>query len=208
LAALEDGGLAENTVVVLMADHGEYLGSHHLLYKGIWPWEPLMRVPFIWRAPDGAALPEGSEQVVSLLDFAPTVLDYAGVDPEVLNMRKPPHSENGPKSEWPGLPGRSLRSLIDTGDPLGERPAICEYDEDWKSARMVRRRTIVTGRWKLSIFPKLGDGLLIDLQEDPDETRNLWDNPSYAEVQADLTARLLEELTWSDRLTGPRICGA
>jgi arylsulfatase A-like enzyme len=73
---------------------------------------------------------------------------------------------------------------------------------------MVRRRTIVTGRWKLSIFPKLGDGLLIDLQEDPDETRNLWDNPSYAEVQADLTARLLEELTWSDRLTGPRICGA
>jgi arylsulfatase A-like enzyme len=167
-----------------------------------------MRVPFIWRAPDGAALPEGSEQVVSLLDFAPTVLDYAGVDPEVLNMRKPPHSENGPKSEWPGLPGRSLRSLIDTGDPLDERPAICEYDEDWKSARMVRRRTIVTGRWKLSIFPKLGDGLLIDLQEDPDETRNLWDNPSYAEVQADLTARLLEELTWSDRFTGPRICGA
>ncbi|MGC9350238.1 MAG: sulfatase/phosphatase domain-containing protein, partial [Anaerolineae bacterium] len=177
-------------------------------YKGIWPWESLMRVPFVWRAPDGVASPEGSQQVVSLLDFAPTVLDYAGVDPEVLNMRKPADSDAGPKSEWPGLPGRSLRSLIDAGIALPQRPAICEYDEDWKSPRMVRRRTIVTKRWKLSVFPKLGDGLLIDLREDPHETRNLWGDADYAGVQSRLTAQLLEELVWSDRLAGPRICGA
>ena len=73
---------------------------------------------------------------------------------------------------------------------------------------MVRRRTLVTDRYKLAVFPRRGDGILIDLQADPYETHNLWDDPAYAAIRADLTAQLLEALVWSDRLTGPRICGA
>jgi arylsulfatase A-like enzyme len=203
MAALRAKRLDERTIVVLMADHGEYLGSHHLLYKHIWPWEELMRVPLIWRVPGAPAVPGGSDQVVSLLDFAPTVLDYGGVDQDVLNMRKP-----AARSDWPGLPGRSLRSTIDSGEPMEPRPAICELDSDWQPGPMQRRRTIVGERYKLTVYPRMGEGILCDLQEDPHETRNLWSDPAYAHVKARLSAQLLEELVWSDPLNGPRVCGA
>jgi arylsulfatase A-like enzyme len=203
MAALRYERLDENTVVVLMADHGEYLGSHHLLYKHVWPWEELLRVPFIWRAPGGAAQPTGSDAVASLIDFVPTVLDYAGLDQQAFNQRGPLAP-----GDWPGLPGRSLRPAIDRGVPLAPRPAICELDSDWQPGPMIRRRTIVDGHWKLTVFPRMGEGILHNLAEDPYETRNLWREPSAAAIKAALTARLLEELAWSDPLPGPRICGA
>jgi arylsulfatase A-like enzyme len=201
--ALRACGRDEDTVVVLMADHGEYLGSHHLLYKHLWPWEELLRVPYLWRVPGAPPVASGSAQVVSLLDFAPTVLDYAGIDPDALNMRKP-----AALADWPGLPGRSLRPSLDTGEPLSPRPAICELDMDYQPGSMIRRRTIVDERYKLTVYPRMGGGILCDLREDPRETRNLWDDPGYADVKARLTAQLLEELVWSDPLNGPRICGA
>jgi arylsulfatase A-like enzyme len=224
LDTLRHTGQDDNTVVVLIADHGEYLGSHHLLYKHVWPWEELLRVPFVWRAPseasqpasvvpqpaggvsqppDGVSPSAGSEAVVSLLDFAPTVLDYAGVDQGVLNQRGPEA-----RADWPGLPGRSLRPAIDQGTPLSARPAISELDSDWQPGPMLRRRTIVDGHWKLTVFPQMGEGMLHNLADDPHETHNLWHDPGAASVKADLTTRLLEELIWSDPLPGPRICGA
>jgi arylsulfatase A-like enzyme len=203
MRALRDRGLDGNTIVVLMADHGEYLGSHHLLYKHLWPWEELLRVPFVWRVPGDPAVPGGRDQVVSLLDFAPTVLDYAGIDQDVLNMRKPAAA-----AEWPGLPGRSLRPILDSGKPMPSRPAICELDSDWQPGPMQRRRTIIGDRYKLTVFSRMGEGMLCDLEQDPYETHNLWGDPAYAHVQARLTAQLLEELIWSDPLNGPRICGA
>jgi arylsulfatase A-like enzyme len=201
--ALDDSRLEGNTVVAFLADHGEYLGSHHLLYKHVWPWEELLRVPFVWRAPAGTPQPAGSATVVSLLDFAPTVLDYAGIDPQALNQRGP-----DTPGDWPGLPGCSLRAAIDQGFSLPARPAICELDSDWQPGPMIRRRTIVDGQWKLTTFPRVGEGILHNLADDPCETRNLWHDPGAAQVKAELTARLLEELTWSDPLPGPRICGA
>ena len=203
LDALRTQGLDKDTVVVLMADHGEYLGSHHLLYKAIWPWEELLRVPFIWRAPGGVPAPDGSDVVVSLLDFAPTVLDYAAIDQDVLNMRQP-----AARADWPGLPGRSLLPAIDAATQMAPRPAICELDSDWQVGPMLRRRTIVDGRWKLTVVPPMRDGILCDLEDDPYETRNLWRDPGCAAVKARLTERLLRELIWSDPLNGPRICGA
>jgi hypothetical protein len=73
---------------------------------------------------------------------------------------------------------------------------------------MIRRRTIVDGGWKLTIYPRMGEGILHNLQEDPYETHNLWNDPVASSARSDLTGRLLEELAWSDPLPGPRICGA
>jgi uncharacterized sulfatase len=73
---------------------------------------------------------------------------------------------------------------------------------------MIRRRTIVEGDWKLTLYPRMGEGILHNLAADPHETHNLWHDPGAANVKAELCARLLEELTWSDPLPGPRICGA
>ena len=64
-------------------------------------------------------------------------------------------------------------------------------------------------RYKLTLFVQNGDGLLFDLENDPLELFNLWDNPDYKDIKAELIEELLIELTRSDRLVDqPRICGA
>jgi uncharacterized sulfatase len=73
---------------------------------------------------------------------------------------------------------------------------------------MLRRRTIVDGHWKLTVYPQMGEGILHNLADDPYEVHNLWHDPGAASVKSELTARLLEKLVWSDPLPGPRICGA
>ena len=73
---------------------------------------------------------------------------------------------------------------------------------------MLRRRTIIDEDWKLTVYPQMGEGILHNLAEDPHETHNLWHDARAASVKAELTARLLEELIWSDPLPGPRLCGA
>lgn len=201
---LDKLGLDENTVIVFMSDHGEYLGAHHLLHKSVWPLEELQRVPFVWYVPGGH--PTGRDaSVTSLLDFAPTVLDYAGLDESVLNRRGDCFER---RSDPLGLPGRSLRPVLDKGEGLASKPVLIEYDEDSRAGTMLRMRTLVEDRYKLTLFPRHGEGLLVDLQEDPNETRNLWDDPQHAAARQQMTESLLEELIWRERLDQPRLSGA
>ncbi|MFC5404751.1 sulfatase [Cohnella soli] len=200
---LEQSGLLPHTLIIFMADHGEYLGSHHLLTKGEWPWEEGVRVPYIWRDPQGSqALGRTHGHVVSLLDFVPTVLEYAGIDQREMDTRGFRHSQPL------GLPGRSLYPFLRDGRPLPDLPAYIEYDEDWLPASMCRMRAIVTGQYKLAIFALVHEGILIDLERDPHETRNLWDDPQYQHIRAELTEQLLMELARTGRLDLPRITGA
>lgn len=73
MAALEENGIADNTIVVLSSDHGDLLGSHDAYNKDR-VWEEAIRVPMIYRFPDGWAQGETSAQVASNVDILPTVL--------------------------------------------------------------------------------------------------------------------------------------
>ena len=157
LGALDEAGLAGNTVVVFLSDHGDYLGSHHLLFKGPWPYEPVVRVPLIWRAPGGQ---QGTRvrQPVSHLDFVPTVLDYAGLGQEDFDLR------GGQQAQRAILPGESLRPVIDTGARPQQDGKLMEFDEDGVSQEMCRYRMLITERWKICIYGGFGDGVLYDLE--------------------------------------------
>ena len=202
MAHLKGKDLIDNTIIVFMADHGEYLGTHHLLLKAVWPWEELLRVPFIWKVPDAFASGKGTDHIASLLDFAPTILDYAGIDQDELDFR------GQRQGERLGLPGQSLRGFLSAGELLEKKPAIMEYDEDWHAAPTYRTRTIIDERYKMTIYPNTGGGILSDLGSDPHETKNLWDDPDYATVKAKLMESLLFELVRTDRMDQPRLCGA
>lgn len=197
LKHLEETGRDRNTVFVFMSDHGEYLGSHGLHLKELWPYEELDRIPFIWKSPGGTG-GGASDSVVSMLDFVPTILDYAGLDPEVLDRR----AVKPAKGRF--LSGRSLRPRLDNDGPLPDKPAIIEFDHGPDAGP----RTIVESRWKLTVFPPTGQGLLFDLETDPNETRNLWNVPTCAEEKSRLLLGLLEELAMSDRLDAERISNA
>ena len=202
LSALDEQGGAEDTVVVLMGDHGEYLGSHGLLHKGPWPYEELWRVPFVWRVPGGAPPDRVVHIPVSLLDFAPTIAALAGLGSDW-------HDQRGLVPEKRSdLPGRSLMPLIG-GEKETHQPSIIEYDEDWHAETpLCRLRGIVDGDWKLVMWAGFEEGVLYNLAEDPNEENNRWNDPSAQGEKTALLARLTECLARTDRFDTTRICGA
>jgi len=87
LRSLEENGLKENTIVLFTSDHGEMLGSHHLWNKDR-PYEEAIRVPMIYRHPGKINSKVNKEQVTSLIDIMPTLLDLSGIEiPESIQGR-------------------------------------------------------------------------------------------------------------------------
>ncbi len=199
---LERTGRADTTVIAFIADHGEYLGTHHLVYKGMWPYEELYRVPFIWRVPGGLARGT-SDELVSLLDVAPTVYDLAGID------ERSARDANG---TWCGSPpplaGRSLRGHLTNGATWNDDRAVTVEGCFGGANGAVDVRTIVTDGYTLSVYAPGDDGVLFDLNNDPNERQNLWNDPDARDVRESLVLQLVREMAKSDRRDVPRISGA
>ncbi|NOZ21890.1 MAG: sulfatase-like hydrolase/transferase [Planctomycetes bacterium] len=181
LGALDEMGLAENTIVMLCADHGELLGDHGLLYKGPYHYEGLLRIPMIWRWPKGMAGGGATSGLFSQADIAPTVLDMLGLDP------------------WPEVEGRSQAPAL-RGEARSVRDAVLieYYHGRPRPEDDMRLKTIVTDRWKLTHYVGETFGELYDLANDPGEFVNLFDNPDYRQTRADLTEQLVDLISDSD----------
>ena len=168
VAELRALGLLQNTVIVFTADHGDYLGDHQLLLKGPIHYESLIRVPFIWNDP---ARPAGvTGDLLQSTDIAPTVLARAGVAP------------------FNGIQGRDLFGNSEPRDDVlieeeGQRIYL-GFD------RRVRMRTLVTGRYRLSLYEGATWGELYDRHDDPQETANLWDDTARRDLRAGMVERL------------------
>ncbi len=200
MAALEARGLRENTVVCFLSDHGDLMGDHWLQNKGPFHFEGLVRVPFLWSLP-GRFKQAGTQALASFLDFAPTILDLAGVD--IPEGRVPAEPECA--QQLPAWPGRSIAPLL-----LGEADrvrslALVENDEDYLGLKL---RTLITDRYKLTAYPGQPWGELFDLQEDPTELHNLWNDSAYGGLRQELQLRLLEELVSTDSVLPRRMSHA
>ena len=165
-AALHEFGLADNTVVIFTSDHGEWLGDHGLVLKGPMPYDGLLRVGLVAKGP-GIARDICVRQPVSLVDLAPTLLDFAG-------------------APIPAMHGCSLRSLMAGG--ADERAfAYNEWDVGADRCGMpLRLRTVRTERYRMTIELESGAGELYDFATDPHECMNRFDDPAYREVRAEL----------------------
>ncbi len=159
---LKSKGLYENTVIVYTSDHGEYLGSHHLLLKSGYMYEPLVRVPLIIKYPKNRYAGRVSSVLTSNTDLAPTLLRQAGSTPS------------------PAMRG------IDLAAPT-EGPEFVFAECDRPRQRMVRSR-----RSKLIITSQPDSTLLFDLDNDPIESRNRYGDPAYADEQRRLEEALRE----------------
>lgn len=178
MAALEASGEANNTIVIFTSDHGEYLGDHGLLLKGLAHYDEIIRVPFIWSDPSSSS-GATSQALASTIDLPATVLDRAGLSP------------------FNGFQGRSLMPVLQ-GETDENRSELVVEDENQRTlpglGRTPRERTLVTDRYRMSIFQDQEWGELYDLQQDPNELRNLWDDGNFSRVRSDLTIRLLHRL--------------
>lgn len=173
LEALRASNRFNDTVVVFNADHGDYLGDFNLLLKGAVPLKSITNVPFIWSDPLRPS-PSVNHALACTADLAPTIIERAGL--------KPYWGIQG-KSLLPAFDGARLRDalLIEYQDP-GPRFGF---------AHPAFVRSLVTDRHRITLYKDEPWGELYDLVSDPDETFNMWDEPSQAIVRARLTEQLV-----------------
>ena len=171
---LEEAGLAENTIVVYTSDQGFYLGEHGWFDKRFM-YEESFRTPLLVRFPKEIKAGTKIERLVQNLDFAPTFLDYAGVEvPQEMQ-------------------GISFRELV-SGETNEWRDAVYYTYYEYPSVHMVKRHYgVATERYKLMHFYyDIDEWEMYDLESDPSEMKNIYGDPAYAEVQKMLHKRLTE----------------
>ncbi|MBN2030018.1 sulfatase [bacterium] len=174
LEYLDEEGLNDNTLVVYTSDQGFYLGEHGW-YDKRFMYEESLGMPLVMRYPDQMKSNRVSEKMVLNLDFAPTFLDFAGVEIPVE------------------MQGESLRAIT-SGNGQGEwRDSIYyhyyEYPHGWHNVK--RHYGVRTERYKLiHFYYDIDTWELFDLQRDPNELNNLYDDPDYTDIVNTLKTEL------------------
>ena len=179
---LEDTGQLDNTLIIYTGDQGFMLGEHDYQDKR-WMYEESQRMPFLVRLPGTVAAGQRFDTIVENVDYAPTMLDFAGAEiPDSVQ-------------------GHSFKSLLETGKEA----------DDWKQEAYYRywmhmahhdnpgHLGIRTKTHKLIYYYGCNyDGgyrtppawELYDLANDPHETRNVYSDPDNVELVEELKARL------------------
>lgn len=170
LEALRNAGLEDDTLVVLTSDHGDMDSAHRMEHKTVF-YEEAARVPLIlsFKGRTAAGRVDRTHLVCNGLDLIPTLCDYAGIEP--------------PED----LQGKSLR-------PLAEGKTVDAWREDLLVENQIGYM-VHTGRYKYAFYDSgARREMLLDLQTDPGEMKNLAGDPAYQEILRDLRRRLAEQL--------------
>jgi len=182
---LDEEGLTENTIVIYTSDQGFFLGDHGW-YDKRFMYEESLRMPFIIRYPKEIEPGTVNEDMILNVDFAPTFLDYAGIDiPEQMQ-------------------GASFRPLLNSNLPEGWQTSM--YYRYWMHLAhhyVYAHYGVRTLRYKLIYYyadalgqpgaidePKEPEWELFDLEKDAYEMNNVYNAPEYADVVKELKAEL------------------
>jgi arylsulfatase A-like enzyme len=188
LAALEETGQADNTIVVFTSDHGDYMGDHRMIRKGPHLYEALTRVPLIVRWP-ARIRPKETQALVANIDVLPTLAELAGIpsfsgvegqsfanvllDESVHTHRTAIFMEHGD-------PGIALQEAELSQEQYGR---LCDSASHHLCPEISRGETkgVLLGHWKYCITS--GDvAELYDLDSDPDELVNRAADPAFHDI--------------------------
>jgi len=186
LSRLDELGLAENTIIIYSADHGDFVGAHGMVEKcavGHNVYEDTLRVPLLFRWPGHIKSGTIHHGLVELVDLYPTLLELCTV--------------TQPRQKYP-LAGQSLVRSLTANEPVNREFTV---SENWSQS------TIVTDQYKLGVWQKPADGkhpdfrefgnMLFDLENDPEEMKNIY--AESEEVRGQLETQLVE---WQQRHPG------
>jgi arylsulfatase len=174
LDRLETNGYLDDAVVVFASDHGEMLNNHGHIQK--WTmYDEVTRVPAVVWASDPDRFETGERDgLCQLHDLGPTVLDLADVE----------------VPEW--MQAESLVPALRSDDWSGRETVFAEQSRDAILQETAFMTMVRTERWKLVHFLDEPYGQLFDLEADPGEFENLWDDPDCADIKQELLAELRE----------------
>ena len=152
---LKNKGLYDNTLIVFTSDHGDYMGFHHMLLKGNYMYDPVVKVPLIVKWPGSRHAGTVSQRLVNNIDLAPTFCRAAGLKP-AASMRGHALQDGGPGHTLIFAEARGGRDVM---------------------ARSQTRKLILSSGKNENLF--------FDLEKDPQEMRNLYGSEAYRrEIEA------------------------
>jgi len=162
---LDEINIADNTVVIYTSDQGFFLGEHGWFDKRFM-YEESIRMPLLVRYPNEISAGLINNDIVLNLDIAPTLLDFANVTPPS------------------NIQGQSFRSLLHSVTPYDWRQSMYYHYYAYPNMHNVNMHYgIRTHRFKLiHFYNDIDEWELYDLQQDPDEMKNLYNDPMYAAI--------------------------
>jgi arylsulfatase A-like enzyme len=177
MKTLDELGMADDTIVIYMSDHGDMLGDHGIYEKGPYFYDCLTRVPLIMRWPGKYKAGLKVDALVELVDIAPTLMDAAGLTTPA------------------GMQGKSLTPLL-TGASREHRESIYMeyYNAVAKYTPTPMATCVRTDNFKLAYWQTLSTGELYDLRNDPGEVNNLWGSAQHKDAQAEMMQRLVTRM--------------
>ena len=166
-------GLTENTLVVYTSDQGFFLGDHGWWDKRFM-YEESIRMPLLVRYPKEIKHDLINDNIVLNIDFAPTLLDFAGV---ITSS---------------DMQGKSFRKLLEGRIPKDWRTSMYYHYYEYPGRPEVKKHYgIRTERYKLiHFYDDIDVWELYDLKEDPNEINNFYNDPNYSEIVIDLKTKL------------------
>ncbi len=188
---LDKNGLAKNTLVVYSSDQGFALGEHGF-YNKQWMYEPSLHQPLLVRYPGTIEPGSVHSSMVSHVDIAPTLLDIVGLPI--------PHD----------MQGHSLKGIL-TGKAEKVRDASYYhfYEHGTRLPEMIGIRTDSHKLIHYPALPKSHQWELFDLEADPDEMKNLYQNPEHKGVRDHLKKALIQLIKQvDDPVVAPALMGA
>ncbi len=165
LAQMERQDILDDTIVIFTSDHGEYAGEHGLFGKNEL-YETAYRVPLVVRWPKTISAEHTVEEVISTVDFQPTILNLMG---------QPTCGREQGRDAAPLLQGK---------------------DGDWDNEAYIhhskhRRAGIFTDRFELA-YVRDGDPVLFDRINDSEQRNNLYHDPGHRDVVESLTEKIIQ----------------
>ncbi len=172
---LDENNLSENTIVIYTSDQGFYLGEHGWFDKRF-IYDESFKTPLMVRWPNVVKPGSKEDEMVQNLDFAQTILEAAQIQAPAE------------------MQGESLMPLLKGDRDKWNREAVYYHYYEYPAVHMVKRHYgIVTKKYKLAHFYyDVDEWELYDRLKDPGEMKNVYADPEYANVVADLTKKLAE----------------
>jgi len=170
LTFLKENNIEENTIVVFTSDHGDLYGEHGKLNKGL-PYEMSARVAFLLRYPDGVKSGKTIQKAFTMADFTPTILGLMDVNHSSYNFHGIDASSD--------LTNQKMKIK-------GERIVyITHANKKWVAA--------VDNQYKLVLSPQ-DKPWLFDLEKDPNELVNFYNDPAYKKIAERLEKELYAQM--------------
>lgn len=202
ILGLRERGLEEDTIVIFVSDHGDFMGEYGLIRKGIDLPDLLTRIPMIWKGPGIKDMGRQEKYFVNMIDIFPTLCDILGVDIPfgcqgksilpILQDNNIPEKEFEVAYAESGFAGLYWTS----GDELTLQqegacpPNMKGFDclNTWTQCGEVRM--LRKGNYKIQM-DMMGKGYLYNLEADPYEINNLWKDNTYESIKAEMLTELM-----------------